>query len=152
MREWQSTEHVVAYLEHVSSASPYGHARFLEAMEFTSADEDPFNKLLDVHAQPEWLVPSDSSTPIATGSGASWRCLLEERIDVMQTTWDAGFVSDETRKLVERETLPDANRSDSMAELAHQVALAPHDLPSDDDLVTYADGLFAELDRREQPE
>jgi len=42
-------------LEHVSSASRYGHARFLEAMEITAADEDPSNKLLDVHTQLEWL-------------------------------------------------------------------------------------------------
>jgi tRNA (cmo5U34)-methyltransferase len=46
---------VFCNLEHVSSASPYGHARFLEAMEITAADEDPSNKLLDVHTQLEWL-------------------------------------------------------------------------------------------------
>lgn len=42
-------------LEHVSSASEYGHTRFLEAMGMTSADEDPSNKLLDVQTQLEWL-------------------------------------------------------------------------------------------------
>lgn len=46
---------VFCNLEHVSSASPYGHERFLEAMEITAADEDPSNKLLDVHTQLEWL-------------------------------------------------------------------------------------------------
>jgi tRNA (cmo5U34)-methyltransferase len=46
---------VFCNLEHVSSASAYGHARFLEAMEITAADEDPSNKLLDVHTQLEWL-------------------------------------------------------------------------------------------------
>lgn len=46
---------VFCNLEHVSSVSPYGHQRFLEAMEITAADEDPSNKLLDVHTQLEWL-------------------------------------------------------------------------------------------------
>lgn len=46
---------VFCNLEHVSSASAYGHARFLEAMEITATDEDPSNKLLDVHTQLEWL-------------------------------------------------------------------------------------------------
>lgn len=46
---------VFCNLEHVSSASAYGHARFLDAMEITAADEDPSNKLLDVHTQLEWL-------------------------------------------------------------------------------------------------
>jgi hypothetical protein len=39
-----------------------------------------------------------------------------------------------------------------MTELARRVALAPHDLPTDDDLVASADRVFVELDRREQPE
>ena len=39
-----------------------------------------------------------------------------------------------------------------VAELARRVALAPHDLPHDNDLVAAADRLFTELDRREQPE
>ena len=42
-------------LEHVASASPYAHERFLQAMRITSAEEDPSNKLLDVHTQLEWL-------------------------------------------------------------------------------------------------
>jgi len=46
---------VFCNLEHVSSASAYGHARFLDAMEITAADEDSSNKLLDVHTQLEWL-------------------------------------------------------------------------------------------------
>jgi len=46
---------VFCNLEHVASASDYGHARFLEAMGMTAADEDPSNKLLDVHTQLEWL-------------------------------------------------------------------------------------------------
>ena len=46
---------VFCNLEHVASASAYGHARFLEAMGMTTADEDPSNKLLDVHTQLQWL-------------------------------------------------------------------------------------------------
>ncbi|MCC7010256.1 MAG: class I SAM-dependent methyltransferase [Acidobacteria bacterium] len=46
---------VFCNLEHVASASPYGHARFLADMGITAADEDPSNRLLDVHTQLEWL-------------------------------------------------------------------------------------------------
>ena len=46
---------VFCNLEHVASASAYGHDRFLQAMGMTAADEDPSNKLLDVHTQLEWL-------------------------------------------------------------------------------------------------
>ena len=58
-----------------------------------------------------------------------------------------------TQKLLDEfEALPDRDRSELVAELARRVALAPHDLPADDDLVASADRLFLELDRREQPE
>ena len=46
---------VFCNLEHVASASAYGHARFLEAMGTAPEDEDPSNKLLDVQTQLEWL-------------------------------------------------------------------------------------------------
>jgi tRNA (cmo5U34)-methyltransferase len=46
---------VFCNLEHVASASPYGHARFLEAMGTAPEEEDPSNKLLGVHIQLEWL-------------------------------------------------------------------------------------------------
>jgi tRNA (cmo5U34)-methyltransferase len=46
---------VFCNLEHVASASEYGHARFLEAMKMTPEDEDPSNKLLDVQTQLVWL-------------------------------------------------------------------------------------------------
>jgi SAM-dependent methyltransferase len=46
---------VFSNLEHVSSASAYGHERFLQAMGTAPEDEDPSNKLLDVHAQLQWL-------------------------------------------------------------------------------------------------
>jgi len=46
---------VFCNLEHVASASDYGHAKFLQAMGRTVDDEDPSNKLLDVHTQLVWL-------------------------------------------------------------------------------------------------
>ncbi len=46
---------VFCNLEHVASASAYGHARFLAAMGTRPDEEDPSNKLLDVHTQLEWL-------------------------------------------------------------------------------------------------
>ena len=56
-----------------------------------------------------------------------------------------------TKKLLEQfEALPDQERSELVAELARRVALDPHDGPSDDDLVSAADSLLIELDRREQ--
>jgi SAM-dependent methyltransferase len=46
---------VFCNLEHVASASPYGHERFLQSMGISASEEDPSNKLLDVHTQLEWL-------------------------------------------------------------------------------------------------
>jgi len=46
---------VFCNLEHVTSVSPEAHLRFLQAMGTTAAEEDPSNKLLDVHTQLEWL-------------------------------------------------------------------------------------------------
>ena len=46
---------VFCNLEHVASASAYGHDRFLQAMGVGPADEDPSNRLLDVHTQLTWL-------------------------------------------------------------------------------------------------
>ena len=58
-----------------------------------------------------------------------------------------------TKKLLEEfEALPDQDRSELVAELARRVALAPHDLPQEEDLVAAAEHLFMELDRREHPE
>jgi len=50
-----STGGVFCNLEHVASASDYGHMRFLHAMGRTPEDEDPSNKLLDVQPQLGWL-------------------------------------------------------------------------------------------------
>jgi hypothetical protein len=62
-------------------------------------------------------------------------------------------VTQATQKLLEQfEALPDRERSELVAELARRVALAPHELPTDEDLIASADRLFAELDRRERPE
>jgi hypothetical protein len=70
---------------------------------------------------------------------------------VTNATWDSDFVTHATKKLLEQfEALSDPDRSALVAELARRVALAPHDLPQDEDLV--ADRLFTELDRREPPE
>ena len=46
---------VFCNLEHVASASAHAHERFLQAMGITPAEEDPSNKLLEVHTQLEWL-------------------------------------------------------------------------------------------------
>lgn len=47
---------VFCNLEHVASASAYGHARFLDAMGTAPEEEDPSNKLLDVQTQLQWLA------------------------------------------------------------------------------------------------
>jgi len=46
---------VFCNLEHVASASHYGHLRFLAAMGTAPEEEDPSNKLLDVETQLQWL-------------------------------------------------------------------------------------------------
>jgi hypothetical protein len=59
-------------------------------------------------------------------------------------------VTQAAKKLLEEfEALPEADRSAIVAELARRVALAPHDLPTDEDLLASADRLFSDLDRRE---
>jgi hypothetical protein len=59
-------------------------------------------------------------------------------------------VTQAAKKLLDEfEALPDPDRSEVVTELARRVALAPHDLPTDDDLVASADRLLTELDRRE---
>lgn len=53
------------------------------------------------------------------------------------------------RLLAEFEALPESERSEVVAELLRRVAMAPHDLPDDADLLASADRVFVELDRRE---
>jgi hypothetical protein len=50
----------------------------------------------------------------------------------------------------EYDALPQPAREEVLTEMLRRAALQPHDLPNDDDLVAAADGLFQELDRREQ--
>jgi hypothetical protein len=55
------------------------------------------------------------------------------------------------KKLLEEfDALQEGDRAEVLAELLRRVALAPHDLPDSDDLVSAADQIFLELDRREQ--
>jgi len=55
------------------------------------------------------------------------------------------------RKLLEEfEALADSDRSELVAELVRRMAMAPHDLPTEQNLLSAADRLFADLDRREQ--
>jgi SAM-dependent methyltransferase len=46
---------VFCNLEHVDSPSPAMHAQFLHSMGWTSENEDPSNKLLDMETQLDWL-------------------------------------------------------------------------------------------------
>jgi hypothetical protein len=56
-----------------------------------------------------------------------------------------------TQKLLDEfEALPNEDRAELVAELLRRTALAPHEVPTDDDLVAAADRLFADLDRQEQ--
>ena len=54
---WQALEPagVFCNLEHVASPSRRVHKRFLEAMNTSTEEEDPSNKLLDVETQLRWL-------------------------------------------------------------------------------------------------
>lgn len=47
------------------------------------------------------------------------------------------------------DALPVQERAELLAELLRRAASAPHDLPTDDDLVATADEVFADLDHRE---
>ena len=46
--------------------------------------------------------------------------------------------------------LSNEDRAEILAVLLRRAALAPHDLPQDDDLVAAADRLFVALDRNER--
>lgn len=55
------------------------------------------------------------------------------------------------RLLAEFEQLAEPERVEVLNELLRRVALNPHELPTDADLVAVADQLFVALDEREQP-
>ena len=55
------------------------------------------------------------------------------------------------KKLLDQfEALPEREQAEVLSALLQSTALAPHELPTDEDLATAADRLFVELDRREQ--
>lgn len=65
--------------------------------------------------------------------------------------WDSDLMTQAAKKLLEEfDALQEGDRAEVLAELLRRVALAPHDLPDSDDLVSAADQIFLELDRREQ--
>ena len=65
--------------------------------------------------------------------------------------WDSDLMTQAAKKLLEEfDALQEGDRAEVLAELLRRVALAPHDLPDPDDLVSAADQIFLELDRREQ--
>ena len=100
------------------------------------------------------MLRTSQARPIYAGRPTTSLCLgINGELDVKDTTWDSDSVTPATQKLIEEfEALPDRDQSELVAELARRVAVAPHDLPQNDDLVAAADRLFADLDRREQPE
>jgi hypothetical protein len=54
------------------------------------------------------------------------------------------------QKLPEQfDQLREHERAEVLSELLRRLALAPHDLPGNDDLISTADQLFTEFDRRE---
>lgn len=65
--------------------------------------------------------------------------------------WDSDLMTQAAKKLLEEfDALQEGDRAEVLAELLRRVALAPHDLPDPDDLVSAADQIFLELDGREQ--
>jgi hypothetical protein len=76
-----------------------------------------------------------------------------DKLDGRNTKCESDRMTQAAKKLLDEfDALADHDRSELVAELVRRVALAPHDLPHDDDLVAAADGLFIELDRHEQSE
>jgi hypothetical protein len=74
-------------------------------------------------------------------------------LDAKNGKCEPDLMTQAAKKLLDEfDALPDPDRSELVAELVRRVALGPHDLPHDDDLVAAADRLFVEIDRREQSE
>jgi hypothetical protein len=100
-------------------------------------------------------VPDGLCHHVAAARGSfGTLCLgITDKLDAKNTKWDSDFMTQATQKLLDEfEALPDRDRSELVAELPRRVALAPHDLPQDEDLLAAADRLFTDLDRRERPE
>ena len=62
-------------------------------------------------------------------------------------------MSEAARKLLHTlDSLPEADRREVIREVLRRVALAPHESPSDEDLLAAADEVFLDLDRGESEE
>ena len=58
------------------------------------------------------------------------------KLDANEAKCEPDPMTEAARKLLDEfDALPDRDRSELFAELVRRVALAPHDLPQDDDLV-----------------
>jgi hypothetical protein len=62
-------------------------------------------------------------------------------------------MSETAKKLLHTfDGLPEADRREVIREVLRRVAMAPHEFPSDDDLLAAADEVFLDLDRGETKE
>jgi hypothetical protein len=94
------------------------------------------------------------------GSGGLWASaagllgkmtVVSPALDGEPGRWDSDLMTQAAKKLLEEfDALQEGDRVEVLAELLRRIALAPHDLPDPDDLVSAADQIFLELDRREQ--
>jgi hypothetical protein len=77
--------------------------------------------------------------------------MIGRALDGEPRRWDPDLMTEAAKKLLEEfNALQEGDRAEVLAELLRRVALAPHDLPNPEDLVSAADKIFIELDRREQ--
>jgi hypothetical protein len=84
-------------------------------------------------------------------SDQGWISESPTELDAKNAKCESDPVTGTAKKLPEEfEALTDQDRAELVAELLRRTALAPHDLPQDDDLAASADRLFVELDRQEQ--
>lgn len=73
------------------------------------------------------------------------------RLDLRRSAWEAGAMTRASQQILgEIAALPDEERSELVIELARRVAFTPHDAPSDEDLISAAEQVFSDLDRRER--
>lgn len=84
-------------------------------------------------------------------NAAAGQAVIDRALDGRPGRWDSDSMTQAAKKLLEQfNALQEGDRAEVLAELLRRVALAPHDLPDPDDLVSAADQIFLELDRREQ--